>query len=81
MSNKKTVGETPVVGDSVFIGFVTLEGQRQKGSAMYPFDAVEAVYSETSKNKKGETVFNVRVKSGDVLAVVKSSKNYWQAIS
>ena len=72
---------TPKVGDSVYIGFITENGVFQKGKAMFTFDKIAAVYSETSNNKKGDLLYHVRVKSGDFLKVLMTSKGHWQAVA
>lgn len=74
--------KAPVIGDSVFVGFVTNgDGKMIKGGALHPFDKVDAVYSDTSKDKRGNTLHTVRLASGDMVSVTGTGKNYWQAVA
>ncbi|QAX92094.1 hypothetical protein HOV06_gp004 [Salmonella phage 1-23] len=76
----------PVIGQSVFIPFVTktdeLTGktERIKGAALDPFDKIDAVYAETERSNNGKPIYNVRVKSGDVVKVIQKDDK-WQAIA
>lgn len=79
---------TPKIGQSVFIPFITgnvaKEGEQEKigyikGGAALPFDTIEAVYIETDVTQHGKKIHNVRVKSGDVVAII-DKDDKWQAI-
>lgn len=79
---------TPKIGQSVFIPFITGntagEGEQEKigyikGGAALPFDTIDAVYAETDKTQHGKKVYNVRVKSGDVVSII-DKDDKWQAI-
>lgn len=82
--------QTPLIGQSVFIPFVTGNvakfGEPEKigyvkGGAANPFDTIEQVYAETENTKDGKgKVFNVRVKSGDVVRVILKNEK-WLAIA
>lgn len=75
----------PKIGQSVFIPFVTKtdeltgKAERIKGAALMPFDTIDAVYAETERNNNGKPVFNVRVKSGDVVKVTQRNEK-WEAV-
>lgn len=83
MSKVKTnTAKSPALNDSVFVGFISNgDGKVIKGGALEPFDHVQAVYSETTKNKRGQTVHQVRLWSGDFVNVIATDKNYWQAVA
>ena len=79
---------TPKIGQSVFIPFVTgniaNEAEPEKigyikGGAALPFDTIEAVFAETDKTQHGKKIYNVRVKSGDVVSII-DKDDKWQAI-
>lgn len=79
---------SPKVGQSVFIPFITgdvstVPGVEKigyiKGGAALPFDTIEAVFAETDKTQHGKKVYNVRVKSGDVVSII-DKDDKWQAI-
>lgn len=82
--------KTPMIGDSVFIPFVTGDvskpGENEKigyikGAALIPFDKVEAVYAETEYAKNSDVKFyNVRVTSGDAVKVTRKDDK-WLAIA
>lgn len=81
--------KTPLIGQSVFIPFVTgiisKPGEPEKtgyikGGALSPFDKIEAVYAEKSYSNTGKPVFNVRVKSGDKVSVMFKDEK-WIAVS
>lgn len=73
--------KAPVVGQSVFIPFVTNgEGQRIKGASLQPFDVIDAVYSGREVGANGKPVYQVRVKSGDVVSVI-DKDDKWNAIN
>lgn len=77
---KRKVEVTPAVGDSVFMGFVSNgEGRILPKQALNPFDKVQAIYEGTSKTKLGDTIYSVRLASGDAVSVVKY-KNMWKAV-
>lgn len=76
----KAQAKVPVLGDSVFVGFVTNgEGRMLTKQAASPFDKVSAVYSHTRKLKDGSAVHSVKLTSGDSVDVL-PYKNYWKAI-
>ena len=82
--------KTPMIGDSVFIPFVTGDvsklGENEKigyikGAAMIPFDKINAVYAETKKAKNSDAkIYSVRVDSGDVVKVIRKDDK-WLAVS
>lgn len=82
--------KTPMIGDSVFIPFVTGDVSKPgdnekigyiKGAAMIPFDKIEAVYAETEYAKNSDAkLYNVRVKSGDAVKVIRKDDK-WLAIA
>lgn len=81
MTTTTNLLKTPRIGDSVFIGFATNgDGKMVKGGAEIPFDKVAAIYAETSTTKDGKTMHHVRTASGDAVAVIGCSKNYWHAV-
>lgn len=72
---------SPKVGQSVYIPFTSNgEGQKVNGAALLPFDKIEAVYSETDVSKSGKKVYNVRVKSGDVVRIM-DKNDKWEAVA
>ena len=44
-----------------------------------PFDTIDAVYAETERSNNGKPIYNVRVKSGDVVKVVQRNEK-WEAV-
>lgn len=78
--------KTPLIGQSVFIPFVTTtdietgKTMKLKGAALIPFDTIEAIYAGTSKTQTGKNIYSVRVKSGDVVDIV-DKDDKWQAIN
>lgn len=76
----------PKIGQSVFIPFVTKtdeatgKAERIKGAALMPFDVIDAVYAGTERSNNGKPIYNVRVKSGDVVKVIQKDDK-WQAIA
>ena len=76
----------PKIGQSVFIPFVTKteeatgKAERIKGAALMPFDVIDAVYAETERSNNGKTIYNVRVKSGDVVKVIQRNEK-WEAVA
>lgn len=81
--------KTPMIGESVFIPFVTglinkpSEPEKVgyiKGAALSPFDKIDAVYVEKSYSQSGKPVYNVRVKSGDKVSIMLKDDK-WQAIA
>ena len=81
----KNVTNTPKIGQSVFIPFVTKtdeltgKAERIKGAALMPFDVIDAVYAETERSNNGKTIYSVRVKSGDVVKVIQRNEK-WEAV-
>lgn len=77
---------TPKIGQSVFIPFVTgvneATGKVEKlmGAAVIPFDFIDAVYAETDKSKSGKPVYSVRVKSGDAVRIIEKNER-WEAVA
>ena len=82
----------PVIGQSVFIPFITGDISKQgeaekigyiKGGASLPFDTITAVYSETEylplRDGK-QKVYSVQVKSGDAVKVIRKDEK-WLAVS
>lgn len=82
----KNVTNTPKIGQSVFIPFVTKtdeatgKAERIKGAALMPFDVIDAVYAETERSNNGKPIYNVRVKSGDVVKVIQRNEK-WEAVA
>jgi len=71
----------PKIGHSVFVPFVTDgDGNRVKGGAVEPFDKVQAVYGETERSQSGDTVYSVRLESGDAVKIIKRDR-YWQSVA
>lgn len=80
----------PVIGQSVFIPFVTGVVSKQgepekigyiKGGASLPFDTITAVYAETEYSRDGkQKVYSVQVKSGDAVKVIRKDEK-WLAVS
>lgn len=80
----------PVVGQSVFIPFVTGNIAKQgepekigyiKGGAALPFDVITAVYAETEYARNSEQkIYNVLVKSGDAVKVIRKDEK-WLAVA
>lgn len=76
----------PKIGQSVFIPFVTKtdeltgKAERIKGAALMPFDTIDAVYAENERSNHGKPIYNVRVKSGDVVKIIQKDDK-WQAIA
>lgn len=77
---------TPKIGQSVFIPFVTAFNEatnkleKLQGAALLPFDKIDAVYSETERSKSGKPVYSVRVKSGDVVKIIDKADK-WEAVA
>lgn len=82
----QNIANTPKVGQSVFIPFVTKtdeatgKAERIKGAALMPFDVIDAVYAETERSNNGKPIYNVRVKSGDVVKVAQRNEK-WEAVA
>lgn len=76
-----TQQNAPVIGQSVFVPFVTDgEGQKVKGAALVPFDKIDAVYSDVEYSTSGKRVFSVRLASGDAVKIMQKDEK-WQAVA
>lgn len=73
--------KAPVIGQSVFVPFVTDgEGVKVKGAALVPFDKIDAVYSDVEYSSSGKRVYSVRLKSGDAVKIMQKDDK-WCAVA
>lgn len=77
--------QTPKIGQSVFIPFITATDENGKcgylkGAALSPFDKIQAVYAETERSKSGKPIYNVRVESGDSVKIIQKNDK-WEAVA
>ncbi|AXQ66712.1 hypothetical protein HOT95_gp087 [Vibrio phage vB_VpS_PG07] len=87
MSNTNKVVKAPVVGETVKVNLYTARNakaptdytgrlQRSRSSSI---ERISAIYSDTEKDKKGNTLYSVLLTSGDQVLIARGDKG-WYAV-
>lgn len=84
---KAKVEKAPVVGETVRVSIYTARNAknptdytgRVQRSRSASFEKISAIYADTEKDQKGNTLYSVLLTSGDAVMIARTDKG-WNAV-